>query len=151
MIVPLDITHIPKILQAQKELYSMNFRNMVFNKEFYDMILSWYHEALENPEWKAFVLLEKEEVSGFYLAQYKEVSGYLSQMFVSDKLRGKGYGKLLLDHFEKGVKDPGYCVLQASGMNESAVGFYERNGYEILRPYEDENGDPRYLMIKYNF
>ncbi len=151
MIVPMDITHIPKILQAQKELYRMNFRNMVFNKEFYDMILSWYHAALENPEWKAFVLLEDNELSGFYLAQYKDEAGYLSQMFVSGKLRGKGYGKILLDHFEQGVKEPGYYVLQASGMNEAAVTFYERNGYIIIRPYEDENGDPRYLMIKYNF
>ncbi|WP_053365675.1 GNAT family N-acetyltransferase [Bacillus sp. FJAT-27245] len=151
MIVQLEITHIPKILHAQKELYSMNFRNMVFNKEFYDMILSWYQVALENQDWKAFVLLVDEEVSGFYLAQYLEGAGYLSQMFVSGKLRGKGYGKVLLNHFEQGLEEPGYYILQASGMNEEAVAFYERNGYEIIRPYEDENGDPRYLMIKYNF
>ncbi|WP_158587390.1 GNAT family N-acetyltransferase [Neobacillus notoginsengisoli] len=130
----------------------MNFRNMLFNKEFYDMILSWYDEALTNPEWKSYVLLDEEgEVSGFYLAQYKDSAGYLSQMFVSGKLRGKGYGKLLLDHFEQELGEPGFYVLQASGMNETAVAFYERNGYDILRTYQDENGDPRYFMIKYAF
>lgn len=149
MIVPLQITHIPKILMAQKELYRMNFRNMVFDQEFYDMILSWYDEALANPEWKSFVLLDEGEVAGFYLAQYKDSAGYLSQMYVSGKLRGKGYGKLLLNHFERGVVGQGYCILQSSGINESAVAFYQRNDYDILRTYEDENGDPRYLMIKF--
>ncbi|OCA84172.1 hypothetical protein A8F94_15740 [Bacillus sp. FJAT-27225] len=149
MIAPLDFSYIPKILQAQKELYNMNFRNMVFDKEFYEIILSWYEEALFNPEWRSYVLLEGGKVSGFYLAQYKESSAYLSQMYVAKEQRGKGYGKMLLDHFEQGLQEPGYFVLQASEMNRGAVSFYLRNGYEILRNETDQNGDPRQVMIKH--
>ncbi|ALC91763.1 hypothetical protein AM500_19735 [Bacillus sp. FJAT-18017] len=149
MIAPLDISYLPKILQAQKELYRINFRNMVFDNEFYDIILSWYEEALFNSEWRSYVLLEEGGVSGFYLAQYKDSSAYLSQMYVAKELRGKGYGKTLLDHFEQGLDAPGYLVLQASGINYGAVSFYLRNGYEILRNEADQNGDPRHVMIKH--
>jgi GNAT superfamily N-acetyltransferase len=53
------------------------------------------------------------------------------QMAIEATYRGRGFGKLLIDRAENIARDRGYChvVLHA---RETAVGFYQKSGYQTI-------------------
>ena len=70
---------------------------------------------------------------------------YIEGIFVSDKMRSRGIGKLLLDHV-KAKKD--VLRLNVYQKNERAVRFYKREGFEICDVGTDEaTGEKDYTMI----
>ena len=98
-----------------------------------------------NPVWQAFVATsplpttqngdgdEKREVIGFalYYIRYSTWKGqrlYLEDLLVTDKLRGKGIGKLLFDQLIAECKEKKYSglVWQVLDWNEPAINFYKK-------------------------
>ncbi|MNJ90232.1 ribosomal-protein-alanine N-acetyltransferase [compost metagenome] len=144
IIKPFSFEHLNEILSYQYELYTSNFKN---------------HEALPsnddvasffiNYSDQAFVLLEDNKIVGFYCYIDTIDIAILAQIFVVKNYRGKGYGKKLLNHFEKQLSHNNYksYQLQASLMNTGAVELYKKIGCKVIETFE-ESGEVRYIMSK---
>src|SRR6187200_2442710 len=87
----------------------------------------------ENPVWWGFVAEMNGKVEGFalYYIRYSTWKGqrmYLEDFLVSEKLRGKGIGKLLFDKLIEECRIKGYSgmVWQVLDWNEPAINFYKK-------------------------
>jgi len=86
-----------------------------------------------NPVWWAFVAEEDGNVEGFalYYIRYSTWKGqrmYLEDLVVTEKMRGRGLGKLLFDRLIEEVKDKKFSgmVWQVLDWNETAINFYKK-------------------------
>jgi len=86
-----------------------------------------------NPVWWAFVVTVDGVVEGFalYYIRYSTWKGqrlYLEDLIVTEKMRGKGLGKLLFDRLLEEVKEKKFSgmVWQVLDWNEPAINFYKR-------------------------
>lgn len=91
----------------------------------------------KNPVWWAFVACSsengKETIHGFalYYIRYSTWKGqrmYLEDILVTNKMRGKGIGKLLFDRLivEAKEKELAAIVWQVLEWNEPAINFYKK-------------------------
>lgn len=87
----------------------------------------------QKPVWWAFVAETEGEVHGFalYYIRYSTWKGqrmYLEDILVTEKMRGKGIGKLLFDELVKEAKAKKLngIVWQVLEWNEPAIKFYKR-------------------------
>ena len=87
----------------------------------------------ENPVWWAFVAEVDNIIEGFALCytRYSTWKGqrlYLEDLLVTEKLRGKGVGKLLFDRLIEVCKKGNYSgmVWQVLDWNEPAINFYKK-------------------------
>ena len=87
----------------------------------------------ENPVWWAYVAEKDGIVQGFALwyVRYSTWKGqrmYLEDILVTEKLRGKGIGKLLFDKLIEECKAQKYSglVWQVLDWNEPAINFYKK-------------------------
>ncbi len=71
----------------------------------------------------------------------------LRQMAVTSGLQGKGIGKVLLQFAENIARDRGYkkIIMHA---RKTAVGFYEKLGYEVTSTEFEEVTIPHFIMEK---
>ncbi len=86
-----------------------------------------------NPVWWAWVAETAGKVEGFalYYKRYSTWKGqrlYLEDIIVTEKLRGKGIGKLLFDKLITICKEENYTgmVWQVLKWNEPAINFYKK-------------------------
>jgi GNAT superfamily N-acetyltransferase len=86
-----------------------------------------------NPVWWAFVAELDGRVEGFALyyirfSTWKGQRMYLEDFLVTEKLRGKGIGKLLFDKLLAEAKERGFngMVWQVLEWNEPAINFYKK-------------------------
>ncbi len=86
-----------------------------------------------NPVWWALVAEGDERVEGFalYYIRYSTWKGqrmYLEDILVTEKMRGKGIGKLLFDRLieEAKTKKLSGIVWQVLEWNEPAINFYKK-------------------------
>jgi len=58
----------------------------------------------------------------------------LQKMYFSAKARGKGYGKLMVDHCVKAARDLGFekCYLESASILKTAIHIYEKKGFKYL-------------------
>ncbi|MDA0782503.1 MAG: GNAT family N-acetyltransferase [Proteobacteria bacterium] len=71
---------------------------------------------------------------------------YINNIAVSDRCRGKGVGKKLLEYTIEKAKNNGYSAveLDVTSVNENAIGFYKKHGFvEVSKSGSQE------LMTKY--
>jgi len=87
----------------------------------------------ENPVWWAFVAEVDGTVEGFalYYIRYSTWKGqrmYLEDIIVTEKMRGKGLGKLLFDALIAETKEKKFSgmVWQVLDWNEPAINFYKK-------------------------
>jgi len=102
-----------------------------------------------NPVWWAFVAEVDGKVEGFALCytRYSTWKGqrlYLEDLLVTEKLRGKGVGKILFDRLIEECKAKKYSGMmwQVLDWNEPAINFYKK--------YEDVNIDSGWLNCNLN-
>lgn len=86
-----------------------------------------------NPVWKAFVAEENGIIQGFglYYIRYSTWKGcrmYLEDLLVTEKMRGKGMGKMIFDRLiEEAIeKDFKGMTWQVLDWNEPAINFYRK-------------------------
>lgn len=103
----------------------------------------------ENPVWWAYVAEFDGQVEGFALCytRYSTWKGqrlYLEDILVTEKLRGKGAGKLLFDRLIRECKEKKFngMVWQVLDWNEPAINFYKK--------YQDVNIDAGWLNCSLN-
>jgi GNAT superfamily N-acetyltransferase len=87
----------------------------------------------KNPVWWAFVAEENGRIEGFalYYIRYSTWKGqrmYLEDILVTEKMRGKGLGKLLMDRLIEEAKEKklNAIVWQVLEWNEPAINFYKK-------------------------
>ena len=70
--------------------------------------------------------------------------GELKRMYVRPQLRGRGYGKLMLDHLAEHARRHGVLLLRLeTGIHQSeAIGLYERWGFQRIPPFPPYREDP---------
>lgn len=100
-------------------------------------------EEVSNNEGKCYLAIENEKIVGLimgYVRSYDEYdyldykcprSGEISELIVSNKVRSKGIGKLLMNKMEEYFKsiDCEYIFIDVFAYNTNAIKFYERQGY----------------------
>ena len=86
-----------------------------------------------NPVWWAFVAEADGKVEGFamYYVRFSTWKGqrmYLEDLIVTEKMRGKGLGKLLFDTLITEAKEKKFSgiVWQVLDWNEPAINFYKK-------------------------
>ncbi len=86
-----------------------------------------------NPVWWAFVAEVEGVVQGFalYYIRYSTWKGtrlYLEDLLVTNEMRGKGLGKLLLDQLSVEAKEKKFSGMmwQVLDWNEPAINFYKK-------------------------
>lgn len=101
-------------------------------------------ELLQDPKVHILVADEDEKVLGYaFLFEVKQeetelLKGrkflYLDDLCIDENTRGKGVGHSLLKASEELAKALGYPSLQLRvwELNENAIAFYEKNGFEPL-------------------
>ncbi len=87
----------------------------------------------EHPVWWAYVAELDERVEGFalYYVRYSTWKGqrmYLEDLVVTEKMRGRGAGKLLIDQLIETAKEENYSGIawQVLDWNEPAINFYKK-------------------------
>lgn len=87
----------------------------------------------KNPVWWAFVADVEGRIGGFalYYIRYSTWKGqamYLEDILVTQKMRGKGIGKLLFDRLIEEAKEKKFnrIIWQVLEWNEPAVNFYKK-------------------------
>ena len=70
--------------------------------------------------------------------------GELKRMFVRPAFRGRGFGKLLLDHLTGYARDNGIRLLRLeTGIHQTeAISMYERAGFHRIPPFGPYREDP---------
>ena len=92
----------------------------------------------KQPVWKAFVAEVDGIIQGFgiYYIRYSTWKGcrmYLEDLLVTEKMRGKGLGKLLFDKLIAEAKEKNFngMVFQVLDWNEPALNFYQKYEADI--------------------
>ncbi|HWR32843.1 MAG TPA: GNAT family N-acetyltransferase [Chitinophagaceae bacterium] len=132
----------PRLLELIKEL-------AVYEKAPDDVTVTLEHFTEsgfgKNPVWWAFVAASpnpskggEEEILGFalYYVRYSTWKGqamYLEDIIVTEKARGKGIGKLLMDRLivEAREKKFNRIIWQVLEWNEPAINFYKKYNAEF--------------------
>jgi GNAT superfamily N-acetyltransferase len=87
----------------------------------------------KNPVWKAFVAEENGIIQGFglYYIRYSTWKGcrmYLEDLLVTEKMRGKGIGKLIFNRLIEEAIEMKFkgMTWQVLDWNEPAINFYKK-------------------------
>lgn len=74
---------------------------------------------------------------------------YVSTVFVDEKHRRKGYGKLLIEEMEKRAKDMGINTIRLDTFSWQGKDFYEALNYKVVGFYENKiDGYAEYFFVK---
>lgn len=84
------------------------------------------------PTSKVKIFIEDGIIKGFM----GMVDDYVAGLFVPEEYQGQGIGKQLLEECKSRHKN---LLLDVYVENEQAVGFYKRNGFEIVNEKENED------------
>lgn len=83
-------------------------------------------------EKRGYVLFDDQKPIG--LLRYNlfwDNTPFCTMLMIEENRRGKGYGKMLMEHWEKDMKSQGYGMLMTSTqVDEEAQHFYRKMGYK---------------------
>lgn len=132
-IVPMTMDDIEQCI----ELYISVFNSEPWNESWtYSTAKERLTDFIHTPKYLGFLLYEEDQLIGLVAGKGKktDVGGtfYLAELCISNRIQGKGYGTILLQHVEKELRKKeihGLYLLTAHG--GLAETFYRKNGYEI--------------------
>lgn len=96
---------------------------------------------------KALIAVDKlfiAEENGIPVAFMGVDDGSLEMLFIAPEERGKGIGRLLLQH---GIDDHGVNRLTVNEQNPQARGFYEHMGFHVYKRTELDDQDNPYPLL----
>jgi len=103
----------------------------------------------------SFALYEEKELLGFCIASGKiEEVYYIHLFFLSDKARGKAFGKAMIEQAQKVAQRNGInrIELRCPESNTGALEFYHKAGFKTVQIIKDEVSGPEadhYLAINF--
>ena len=100
-------------------------------------------EEVKNNNGKCYLAIENNKVIGLIMGiitKYNESDyldykcpkrGEITELIVTNKIRSKGVGKLLINKMEEYFKSIGceYIIVDVFGYNDIGINFYNKNGY----------------------
>jgi ribosomal protein S18 acetylase RimI-like enzyme len=91
---------------------------------------------------------EEEKMLGCcMLIRHDNTKVRLRQMAVLNNLQGKGIGRALMQFAENIARDRGFHKITMHA-RKSAIGFYEKLGYQVIGEEFEEVTIPHYIMEK---
>ena len=89
-----------------------------------------FEEKIRNKQ--GYVLTEDDKVIGVLRYNlFWDNTPFCTMLFIDSDHRKKGYGKLLMEHWEQDMKSQGYGMLMTSTqVDEDAQHFYRKLGYK---------------------
>ncbi|MEL5989680.1 acetyltransferase [Microbacterium phosphatis] len=101
-------------------------------------------ESVLESDYLPQVLLTAAEADGRIVGFAGTAGGRLEMLFVEAAQRGRGVGRMLLEHV---VAEQEVVALDVNEQNAGAARFYERNGFRVTgRSEVDEAGRPYPLL-----
>lgn len=93
----------------------------------------------DSPYLEGYILEGEREIQGYamvaksFSTEFGKPCFWIEDIYLKEEYRGKGLGKVLLDHITNKYQN---CIfrLEAESENEGAVKLYEKCGFEVL-PY----------------
>ena len=136
------------IINVQSPEYRqvLYLRNEVLRKPL-GLILSEKDIENDSNEWILIAKKNEDVVASVQLRLLSDRQIKLRQMVVDVNFQSKGYGRRLLQFAEQTAREKSYdsIVLHA---RTSAIGFYQKAGYQIVSKEFMEVGIPHYKMEK---
>ena len=125
----------PRMMELIKELAEYEKAPEQVTVDFNHFVESGFGE---NPVWWAYIAEADGKVEGFalYYIRYSTWKGqrmYLEDIIVTEKMRGHGLGKMLLDKLIEVAKEKKISGMmwQVLDWNEAAISFYKK--YEAVK------------------
>jgi len=141
----------------------MLFKEITFNSNNYRKTLELRTKILREPLGKKLSEsdLEGEEhqlhfavfnadalISCVVIKPVENGTGKLRQMAVDESVQGKGIGKFIIAETEASLLEKGFLNIEMSA-RETAVGFYQTLGYEVVDEPFLEQGIEHLKMVKH--
>lgn len=132
---PLETTDIEKIVPLMQDFYAIDNYPI-------DVAISkaLFLEFLQNPHLgKCWLIFSDDEVVGYVILtfvfsfEYKGTIAFLDELYISDKARGKGIGKLALDFIHEQAVSLSLKIiyLEVEGHNEIAQKLYASKDFTV--------------------
>ena len=137
------------VLSFQSEIYESNFPGFKLTPVFLRDYEQQIRRASRHPGEQMLVLEDDLGLCGFIwmalvTTMVDPFVGYIKNIYVAPRLRGLGYGKVLLDAADDWFKRNGCskATLDASVCNARAVDVYVAAGYEPARYRMEKQYNP---------
>jgi putative acetyltransferase len=97
-----------------------------------------------------FVLRSNGTPAGCGGVKLFEDYGELKRMYVREQFRGRGFARLMLDHLADYARARGITILRLeTGIHQhTAIGLYERAGFERIPPFGSYTDDPNSVYFE---
>lgn len=133
--IKINKDEIPTTQQLAREIWNEHYIKILSQEQIDFMLDKFYstekiQSELENGViWELFY--ENDEPVGYLVCEPKEERMYLSKIYLKASVRGKGYGKVLLNHAINSAKEhsKNALYLNVNKYNTASIEFYERNGF----------------------
>lgn len=132
---------LPQVINIEKESYRSPWS-----------LDDFVRELTINTRAQYFVALEDDLIVGFIGTWLLADEGHITNVAITPEKRGKGYGKALILHAIKSLREKkaSYIILEVRISNEKAVNLYKSLGFRVIQLrkgyYVDSNEDA-YVMI----
>ncbi|MGC9319952.1 MAG: GNAT family N-acetyltransferase [Armatimonadota bacterium] len=137
------------VLEFQYEVYEGNFPGFRVDGAFREDYRRDLKRAARDPGEIMFVLEQDRQLCGFVWGSLMSTLvdprvGYIKNVYVAPHLRGSGEAQRLMRIVEQWLLDQGAdkIMLDASVVNERAVAFYRKIGYEVERVRMVKRSEP---------
>lgn len=88
---------------------------------------------LKSPGHEVMLALEGEEVVGYCQYNYCGLAERVGPFGVSETMRGKGVGQVLVAHLLESMAEQGYKFAHFCSTGQRQVKFYQKNGFTVYR------------------
>ena len=110
-------------------------------------------DELSNETARFYVLRDSENLLGYIGANNICNEVYITNVAVSGKCRGKGYGKILVNHLIKQseAEKAFFITLEVRKSNENAIKLYEKCGFKLIGERKNFYSKPTEDAIIYTY
>jgi dTDP-4-amino-4,6-dideoxy-D-galactose acyltransferase len=107
------------------------------NNEFERLYTEWLNQSINKTIADKVIVIRRQnnEITGFITFKESDSTSKIGLIAVSEKERGKGIGKKLLDFVEAKALDSGLeeIIVETQERNVSAVNFYIKNSFSLIK------------------
>ncbi len=126
---------IPAVQQLAREIWNEHYIKILSQEQIDYMLDLFYSEEKIKSEieegiiWE--MLTENDTPIGYLVCKIELEKVYIFKIYLKASVRGKGYGKILLDHAINLAKQnhKNALYLNVNKHNTDSIAFYERNGF----------------------
>lgn len=122
--------------------------NKKFKNDVITYLNSWNNKTFDN-EAVTVIAIDNHELVGFYQIKAHDndntnLSPWLTNVYIVPEKRKNGYSRKLLETIPSVLKDLGYNIIF---LHTKLINYYEKFGWEILCPFEQNDGIKRNIYI----